>query len=47
MTLDTIRGIMSQYGHYDLVSQDYHRFRADKLENRNHKASSTKSPRSN
>lgn len=28
-------------GHYDMVSQEHHRFRADKEENRNHKADRT------
>lgn len=41
MTLDTIREIMSRYGKYEVFTQEYHRFRADKEENRNHKASKT------
>lgn len=41
MSLDTIRHLMSQYGHYDVVSRDYQRFRADKEENRHHVASRT------
>ncbi len=41
MSLDTIRYIMSKYGHYDVVSRDYQRFRADKEENRHHAASRT------
>ena len=31
-----IRKIMSKYGHYDVASRDYQRFRADKEENRHH-----------
>lgn len=41
MSLDTIREIMSKYGKYDVFTKEYHRFRADKEENRNHKASTT------
>lgn len=41
MTLDTIREIMSQYGKYEVFTKEYHRFKADKEENRNHKASTT------
>lgn len=41
MTLDTIKNIMSQYGKYEVFTTEYHRFKADKEENRNHKASST------
>lgn len=41
MPFDEIKRIMSLYGHYDVVSQQYHRFRADKEQNRNHLASST------
>lgn len=41
MSLDTIRDIMSKYGKYDVFTKEYHRFRADKEENRNHKASAT------
>jgi len=33
---------MSKYGIYDLLSIDYQRFKADKDENRNHKADKTK-----
>lgn len=36
-----IKAIMSKYGKYDLVTTDYQRFKADKEENRNHKANST------
>lgn len=41
MTENEIRSIMSKYGKYDLVTTDYQRFKADKQENRNHKANST------
>lgn len=42
MPLDTIKEIMSKYGDYELFKkEDYHRFRADKEENRNHKGSTT------
>lgn len=42
MSADTIRGIMQKYGRYDLAHTDYQRFKADKTENRNHKADNTK-----
>lgn len=32
---------MSKYGLYDIIKKDYQRFKADKTENRNHKADST------
>lgn len=41
MPFDEIKRIMSLYGRYDVVSRQYHRFRADKEQNRNHLASST------
>lgn len=41
MSLDTIKEIMGRYGKYEVFTTEYHRFRADKEENRNHKASST------
>lgn len=41
MSLSEIQSIMSKYGHYDIVSQDYQRFRADKEINRNHLANRT------
>lgn len=37
----TIKNIMSKYGRYDVVKKEYSRFRADKKENRNHKANFT------
>lgn len=36
MSPDDIHEVMSKYGHYDVLSQEYHRFRADKECNRNH-----------
>lgn len=41
MPFDDVRNIMSKYGHYDVVTQNYQRFKADKSENRNHKATQT------
>lgn len=41
MSFDTIRTIMDKYGKYEVFKKEYHRFRADKSENRNHKASKT------
>jgi adenine-specific DNA-methyltransferase len=42
MSVDNIRRIMSKYGQYSLFETDHQRFKADKDENRNHYASSTK-----
>ncbi|MRJ11262.1 modification methylase [Ornithobacterium rhinotracheale] len=42
MSYDEIKTIMSRYGKYDLLTTNYQRFKADKEENRNHKAKSTK-----
>ncbi len=42
MSVEDIKMIMSKYGKYDLETVDYQRFRADKEENRNHKANKTK-----
>lgn len=36
-----IRNILSKFGKYDIFTTEYQRFRADKEENRNHKASGT------
>jgi len=36
-----VETIMSKYGHYDLVSTTYQRFKADKDKNRNHTANKT------
>lgn len=41
MPPDVVRRIMEAYGKYDLATTDYQRFKADKTENRNHKATST------
>ncbi len=41
MSVEDVEAIMSKYGDYRLVQQDYQRFKADKTENRNHKADST------
>ena len=41
MSLQDIRSIMGKYGHYDMVSQQYHRYRADKEDKRNHIADKT------
>lgn len=41
MTSETIRRIMEKYGKYDVVQRKYQRFKADKSENRRHKADST------
>lgn len=41
MSLNTIKKIMEKYGEYKLYTKDYKRFKADKEENRNHKADKT------
>jgi len=41
MSVDEVKQIMSKYGKYDLATIAYQRFRADKEENRNHKADKT------
>ncbi len=41
MDLNLIKSIMEKYGEYQVATTEYRRFRADKEENRNHKASST------
>ncbi|WP_378180285.1 DNA adenine methylase [Aquimarina sp. SS2-1] len=41
MTEEEIRKIMQRYGKYDLATIAYQRFKADKTENRNHKATTT------
>ncbi|QOP41816.1 DNA adenine methylase [Sulfurimonas marina] len=41
MSEDTTREIMENYGEYKLIKKEYQRFKADKTENRNHKANST------
>ena len=42
MSVENVRHIMQKYGKYDLAEIDYQRFKADKTENRNHKADQTK-----
>ena len=41
MKSSEIQKIMKKYGKYDLVTTNYQRFKADKEENRNHKANKT------
>ena len=41
MSVDNVKEIMSKYGNYDIAKQNYQRFKADKSENRHHKAEST------
>ena len=41
MPMETIRKIMSHYGRYDLASTNYQRFKADRDDNRAHKADKT------
>ncbi len=41
MTEDEVKRVMSAYGKYSLKTTNYQRFKADKTENRNHKATST------
>lgn len=41
MSTETIKHVLEKYGKYDLLQTDYQRFKADKEENRNHKANST------
>lgn len=41
MSADEVRNILSKYGRYDLTTIEYQRFKADKTENRNHKATET------
>ena len=41
MSKDDVKAIMSKYGKYDLKTKEYQRFKADKSENRNHKADLT------
>lgn len=41
MTEDEVKSVMSTYGKYSLKTTSYQRFKADKTENRNHKATST------
>lgn len=41
MSKEIIKKIMEKYGKYDLATTEYQRFKADKTENRNHKATET------
>ena len=41
MSETEVRKILQKYGRYDLTTTDYQRFKADKTENRNHKATET------
>ena len=41
MSADDVKNIMEKYGEYSLVQKEYQRFKADKTESRNHKASKT------
>ena len=41
MSKEIVRNIMQKYGKYDLATTEYQRFKADKTENRNHKAAET------
>ena len=41
MSESDIKKVLSKFGKYDIFTTEYQRFRADKEENRNHKASST------
>lgn len=41
MTEEEVKTIMSRYGNYTLKTKKYQRFKADKTENRNHKANNT------
>lgn len=41
MSVENVKNIMGNYGKYDIATTNYQRFKADKTENRNHKANST------
>ena len=41
MSKSDVENLMKKYGKYDLATTDYQRFKADKTENRNHKAVGT------
>ena len=41
MSEEDVKRIMQKYGRYSLATKSYQRFKADKTENRNHKASGT------
>ncbi|HGG8439495.1 TPA: DNA methyltransferase, partial [Neisseria meningitidis] len=40
MSVGQVREIFERFGKYNLVQTEYRRFKADKTENRNHKANS-------
>jgi len=42
MSVENVKKIMQKYGKYNLAEIDYQRFKADRTENRNHKADKTK-----
>ncbi len=41
MSKEEVQNIMKRYGKYDLITQEYQRFKADKTDARNHKADKT------
>ena len=41
MPREEVKKVMKRFGKYDLATKKYQRFKADKTENRNHKASHT------
>ena len=41
MSISDVKEIMSLRGKYGVFTKEYNRFKADKSENRNHKASNT------
>lgn len=41
MSEETVKSVMEKYGSYSLETTNYQRFKADKTENRNHKANAT------
>ncbi len=41
MSEEEVANIMKKYGKYDLITKEYQRFKADKSENRNHRANYT------
>jgi len=41
MSVNDVKEIMNKYGKYDIATTNYQRFKADKDENRNHRANST------
>ena len=41
MSRDEVETIMKRFGKYSLETKAYQRFKADKTENRNHKANAT------